>query len=69
MLYGYHTVTVWQPHNNYFSLKRPQEESPYMDGKITHTIVMVPTANLTVSCTVSNDLGQDMKVINVSSCK
>ncbi|XP_036392323.1 CD166 antigen homolog isoform X1 [Megalops cyprinoides] len=50
-----------------WSVNGTSEESPYVNGKITHKIVMVPTANLTVSCTVSNDLGHDMKVINVSS--
>ncbi|XP_072320277.1 CD166 antigen homolog isoform X2 [Eucyclogobius newberryi] len=42
-------------------------EGPFINGKITHKITVVPTANLTVSCTVSNDYGVDMRVINVSS--
>ncbi|XP_034024984.1 CD166 antigen homolog isoform X2 [Thalassophryne amazonica] len=42
-------------------------ESPFINGKITHKIKVVPTANLTVSCTVSNVFGQDSKSINVSS--
>ncbi|XP_064157968.1 CD166 antigen homolog isoform X1 [Anguilla rostrata] len=50
-----------------WSINGTSEESPYVNGKIVHKIIMVPTANLTVSCTVSNDLGQDVKVINVSS--
>ncbi|KAJ8378648.1 hypothetical protein AAFF_G00237720 [Aldrovandia affinis] len=50
-----------------WSINGTSEESAYVNGKITHKIVMVPTENLTVSCTVSNDLGQDVKVINVSS--
>ena len=45
------------------------DESPFVNGKITHKITIVPTANLTVSCTVSNEFGADSKVINVSSCK
>lgn len=43
------------------------EEGSFVNGKITHKITVVPTANLTVSCTVSNDYGMDSKVINVSS--
>ncbi|XP_071390892.1 CD166 antigen homolog A-like, partial [Centroberyx affinis] len=43
------------------------DESPFVNGKITHKITVVPTANLTVSCTVYNELGQDSKFINVSS--
>uniref|UniRef100_A0A671Y5I5 Activated leukocyte cell adhesion molecule b n=1 Tax=Sparus aurata TaxID=8175 RepID=A0A671Y5I5_SPAAU len=45
------------------------DESPFVNGKITHKITVVPTANLTVSCTVSNEFGTDSKAINVSSCK
>nr|XP_020478090.1 CD166 antigen homolog isoform X4 [Monopterus albus] len=36
-------------------------------GKITHKITVVPTANLTVSCTVINKIGMDTSTINVSS--
>ncbi|XP_039986060.1 CD166 antigen homolog isoform X2 [Xiphias gladius] len=43
------------------------EESPYINGKITHKITVVPSANLTVSCTVTNEFGMDTKAINVSS--
>nr|XP_046245332.1 CD166 antigen homolog isoform X2 [Scatophagus argus] len=43
------------------------DESPFVNGKITHKITVVPTANLTVSCTVSNEFGTDTKAINVSS--
>ncbi|XP_011606795.2 neurolin-b isoform X2 [Takifugu rubripes] len=43
------------------------DESPFINGKITHRIKVVPTANLTVSCTVSNDFGMDTRTINVSS--
>ncbi|XP_061074222.1 CD166 antigen homolog isoform X2 [Conger conger] len=53
--------------NVLWSINGTSEESAYVDGKITHKIVMVPTANLTVSCTVFNDLGQDVRAINVSS--
>ncbi|KAI1893508.1 hypothetical protein AGOR_G00124440 [Albula goreensis] len=50
-----------------WNINGTSEESPYINGKITNTIIMVPTENLTVTCTVSNDLGQDVKFINVSS--
>ncbi|XP_045930307.1 CD166 antigen homolog A-like [Micropterus dolomieu] len=43
------------------------DESPFINGKITHKITVVPTANLTVSCTVSNEFGVDTRAINVSS--
>lgn len=43
------------------------EEVSFANGKITHRITVVPTANLTVSCTVSNDYGVDTRFINVSS--
>ncbi|XP_070827025.1 CD166 antigen homolog A-like isoform X1 [Chaetodon trifascialis] len=43
------------------------DESPFVNGKITHKIIVVPTANLTVSCTVSNEFGTDTRAINVSS--
>ncbi|XP_076002611.1 CD166 antigen homolog isoform X2 [Genypterus blacodes] len=44
------------------------DESPFVNGKVTHKITVAPTANLTVSCTVFNMFGEDTKVINVSSC-
>ncbi|XP_033952622.1 CD166 antigen homolog A-like isoform X1 [Pseudochaenichthys georgianus] len=43
------------------------DESPFVNGKITQKIRVVPTENLTVSCTVSNELGVATKTINVSS--
>lgn len=42
------------------------EESAFVNGMITHKLTVVPTANLTVSCTVSNGFGADTKTINVS---
>ncbi|XP_062329204.1 CD166 antigen homolog isoform X2 [Osmerus eperlanus] len=42
-------------------------ESSFINGKITHKLTIVPPVNLTVSCTVSNDLGQATKAINVST--
>uniref|UniRef100_A0A3Q3QQA4 Ig-like domain-containing protein n=1 Tax=Monopterus albus TaxID=43700 RepID=A0A3Q3QQA4_MONAL len=41
-------------------------ESSFDHGKI-HKITVVPTANLTVSCTVINKIGMDTSTINVSS--
>lgn len=43
------------------------EESSFVNGKITYKITVVPSANLSVSCTVSNDYGIDTRVINVST--
>ncbi|XP_051933466.1 CD166 antigen homolog A-like isoform X2 [Hippocampus zosterae] len=43
------------------------EESPFLNGKVTHKITVVPTINLTVSCTVSNEFGEDTWTIDVSS--
>ncbi|XP_019729863.1 activated leukocyte cell adhesion molecule b isoform X2 [Hippocampus comes] len=43
------------------------EESPFLNGKVTHKITVVPTINLTVSCTVSNEFGVDTWTIDVSS--
>ncbi|XP_074498400.1 CD166 antigen homolog A-like isoform X1 [Sebastes fasciatus] len=42
------------------------DESPFVNGKIIHKIKVVPTANLTVSCTVANEFGVDSSTINVS---
>uniref|UniRef100_A0A8C7MJR5 Activated leukocyte cell adhesion molecule b n=1 Tax=Oncorhynchus kisutch TaxID=8019 RepID=A0A8C7MJR5_ONCKI len=43
------------------------DESPYVNGKISYKLTIVPTVNLTVVCTVSNELGQDTRAINVST--
>ncbi|XP_071352943.1 CD166 antigen homolog A-like isoform X2 [Trachinotus anak] len=43
------------------------DESPFVNGRITHKITVVPSANLTVSCTVTNEFGMDTRAINVSS--
>uniref|UniRef100_A0A8D0DCD1 Activated leukocyte cell adhesion molecule b n=1 Tax=Sander lucioperca TaxID=283035 RepID=A0A8D0DCD1_SANLU len=45
------------------------DESPFLNGKIKHKITVVPSANLTVSCMVSNEFGSDSRTINVSSRK
>lgn len=43
------------------------DESAFINGKITNKITVVPTANLTVSCMVSNEFGVDSRTIMVSS--
>ncbi|KAI7800532.1 activated leukocyte cell adhesion molecule b [Triplophysa rosa] len=43
------------------------DETAYVDGKITYSLTLIPKVNLTVSCTVSNDLGSDIRSINVST--
>ncbi|XP_056329742.1 activated leukocyte cell adhesion molecule b isoform X2 [Danio aesculapii] len=43
------------------------QESEHVNGKITYYITVSPRANVTVSCTVSNDLGSDTRSIDVSS--
>ncbi|XP_063763577.1 CD166 antigen homolog isoform X2 [Eleginops maclovinus] len=43
------------------------DETASDNGKIAQKIKVVPTANLTVSCMVSNELGMASKTINVSS--
>ncbi|XP_028429285.1 CD166 antigen homolog A isoform X1 [Perca flavescens] len=43
------------------------DESPFLNGKIIHKITVMPAANLTVSCTASNEFGTDSKTMNVSS--
>lgn len=42
-------------------------ETSFGNGTITHRIAVVPSANLSVTCTVSNSFGIDTRVINVSS--
>ncbi|XP_013867850.1 activated leukocyte cell adhesion molecule b [Austrofundulus limnaeus] len=41
-------------------------ETSFPNGNIEHKIAVVPSANLTVSCTVSNEFGTDTKLIVVS---
>ncbi|KAG8008100.1 hypothetical protein GBF38_019088, partial [Nibea albiflora] len=43
------------------------EESSYLNNKATHKITVIPRVNLTVTCIVSNKLGEDVRTINVSS--
>jgi len=43
------------------------DETPYINGKMSQMISVVPTANLTVFCTVFNQLGHQTQGINVSS--
>ncbi|MBN3297969.1 C166A protein, partial [Amia calva] len=46
-----------------------EKESPYINGKFTHTITVVPPGNVTVTCTASNKLGEHERSISVSSYK
>lgn len=46
-----------------------EEEISYLNGKAIHKIIVIPRANLTVSCFVTNKLGDDVRTINVSSSK
>uniref|UniRef100_A0A673ATK2 Activated leukocyte cell adhesion molecule a n=1 Tax=Sphaeramia orbicularis TaxID=375764 RepID=A0A673ATK2_9TELE len=50
-----------------WSINGTNEESSYINGKATHKITVIPTVNLTVTCIVSNKLGEDAMTINVSS--
>lgn len=50
-----------------WSVNSTGEESSYINGKATHKIMVIPKVNLTVTCTVSNKLGDDAMTINVSS--
>ncbi|XP_031733328.1 CD166 antigen homolog isoform X1 [Anarrhichthys ocellatus] len=56
--------------NFQWSVNSTDEESSYTNGKATHKISVIPKVNLTVTCSVSNKLGEDIMTINVSSvCK
>uniref|UniRef100_A0AAQ5ZDZ0 Ig-like domain-containing protein n=1 Tax=Amphiprion ocellaris TaxID=80972 RepID=A0AAQ5ZDZ0_AMPOC len=50
-----------------WSINNTNEESSYINGKATHKITVIPKVNLTVTCSVSNKLGEDTMSINVSS--
>ncbi|XP_041657297.1 CD166 antigen homolog A [Cheilinus undulatus] len=50
-----------------WSVNSTNEESSYVNGKAIHKITVVPKVNLTVTCRVTNKLGEDFKTINVSS--
>ncbi|KAM8742740.1 CD166 antigen homolog A isoform 1-T2 [Acanthopagrus schlegelii] len=50
-----------------WSINSTNEESTYINGKATHKITVIPKMNLTVTCIVSNKLGEDFMTINVSS--
>ncbi|NP_001092128.1 CD166 antigen homolog A [Takifugu rubripes] len=50
-----------------WSINGTNEESSYTDGRATHKITVTPRVNLSVTCTVSNRLGEDSRTINVSS--
>lgn len=50
-----------------WSVNNTNEKSSYIKGKATSAIHVIPKVNLTVTCSVSNKLGDDMMSINVSS--
>lgn len=50
-----------------WSINSTNEESSYVNGKATRKITVIPKVNLTVTCSVINKLGDDVKTINVSS--
>lgn len=50
-----------------WSVNSTDEKSSYSNGKAIHKITVVPRVNLTVTCSVSNKLGEDTKTINVAS--
>ncbi|XP_026227714.1 CD166 antigen homolog A [Anabas testudineus] len=50
-----------------WSVNSTDEQSTYINGKAIHKITVTPMLNLTVSCRVSNKLGEDVISINVSS--
>uniref|UniRef100_A0A3Q3M1H9 CD166 antigen homolog A-like n=1 Tax=Mastacembelus armatus TaxID=205130 RepID=A0A3Q3M1H9_9TELE len=52
-----------------WSINSTNEESSYINSKATHKITVIPEMNQTVTCTVSNKLGEDVMTINVSSAK
>uniref|UniRef100_A0A671TM87 Activated leukocyte cell adhesion molecule a n=1 Tax=Sparus aurata TaxID=8175 RepID=A0A671TM87_SPAAU len=53
--------------NFQWSINSTNEKSTYINGKATHKITVIPKVNLTVTCIVSNKLGEDFMTINVSS--
>ncbi|XP_029956770.1 CD166 antigen homolog A-like [Salarias fasciatus] len=51
----------------HWSISGTNEERSYSNGRAVHRITVVPKFNLTVTCSVSNQLGGDVMSINVSS--
>lgn len=50
-----------------WSVNGTDEMSSYTNGKATNKITVVPKVNQTVTCSVSNKLGEDTMTINVAS--
>lgn len=50
-----------------WSVNSTDEKRSYINGKATHKITVIPRMNLTVTCSVNNKLGEDVRAINVSS--
>uniref|UniRef100_A0A671RXL6 CD166 antigen homolog n=1 Tax=Sinocyclocheilus anshuiensis TaxID=1608454 RepID=A0A671RXL6_9TELE len=52
-----------------WSVNGTNDEMSYVNGKATYKLTVVPSKNLTVSCFVTNKLGEDTKEISVFSQK
>ncbi|XP_016349031.1 CD166 antigen homolog isoform X1 [Sinocyclocheilus anshuiensis] len=50
-----------------WSVNGTNDEMSYVNGKATYKLTVVPSKNLTVSCFVTNKLGEDTKEISVFS--
>uniref|UniRef100_A0A8C1G3V8 Activated leukocyte cell adhesion molecule a n=1 Tax=Cyprinus carpio TaxID=7962 RepID=A0A8C1G3V8_CYPCA len=50
-----------------WSVNGTNDEMSYVNGKATYKLTVVPSKNLTVSCLVTNKLGEDTKEISVFS--
>lgn len=50
-----------------WSVNGTNDETSYVNGKVTYKLTVVPSKNLTVSCHVTNKLGSDMRDISVFS--
>lgn len=51
------------------ALSSQASESPFVNGTVTYNLTVSPTGNLTVNCTVSNELGSYTKSVDISTCK
>ncbi|XP_059206991.1 CD166 antigen homolog [Centropristis striata] len=58
---------VPQPSFTWSANSTTEEKISYTNGRATHRITLIPKVNLTVTCRVSNKLGEDIRTISVSS--
>ncbi|XP_072230758.1 CD166 antigen homolog [Leuresthes tenuis] len=49
-----------------WSIKNAPEDISYINGRVIHKITVMPEPNLAVSCRVSNRLGEDVRLIDIS---